>query len=683
MALNKWEIRTIQQPIDAAVAAQFSLSPLLKRCLEARGMTDSAAIASATGIGAPFSDPLLIGGMEAAAARIKRAIDCGEKITVYGDYDVDGVTASFVLSSALQNLGADCAVYIPDRVGEGYGMNCAAVEKIAADGTKLIVTVDCGVTSVAEIALAYERGMQVVVTDHHEPKEILPTCEAIVDPKCGPRDGSSFYDLSGVGLAFKLVCALRGETESVFAEYGDVVALGTVADVVSLTMENRRIVALGLEQLLYTKNLGLGALNRASGFCDAAHTATDIAFKLSPKLNAAGRMRSAFEALKLLQAETEDDAERQAALLCALNTERQSEEKRVSTEAKAALAELPLPLSAIVLQGKQWKHGVVGISAAKLAEKYGCPTILFAPDGELLRASGRSVEGFDLVAALVRATDGIGICGGHKMAAGVTIPAENFAEFRTRFEAICRAERPQDSGVTLQIDCEVGAGDLTEENVSALSRLEPFGAGNEKPVFALRNARIEDLVPIGAGKHLRMVVSADGRRLSVLAFRQRRERFRYRIGDRVDLAFTAEVESYRGISSVKLILEDILPSAELLAEEDAANRMWQAAVDGFPAADLRFPPRRTLGMLWRRVVELVAEGPLLPAMLCAGTDSNAVETLIALTAFEQAGLIRCPAEEPWRFGDARTVRICAEQNKKADLCETEIYAILMRQGGAQ
>ena len=681
MAFNHWEFRKMEHRITADLAASYRLSPLLRRCLEARGIVDSASIASATGVGAPFSDPLLIDGMQAAKTCIRAALANGEKITVYGDYDVDGVTATYLLSSALRRLGADCGVYIPDRVGEGYGMNREAVEKIASDGTKLIVTVDCGVTAVAEIALAYELGMRVVVTDHHEPKEILPICEAIVDPKRAPRDGSSYYDLSGVGLAFKLASALLGDCETVFAEYGDVIALGTVADVVSLTMENRRIVSQGLEQLLYTKNYGLAALNRAAGFCDATHTATDVAYKLTPKLNAAGRMRSALEALKLLESDSDDAAERQAALLCALNTERQSEEKRVSSDAEAALLADPAPKAAIVLCGEQWKHGVVGISAAKLAEKYGCPTVLFAPDGDVIRASARSVEGFDLVEALVRATEGIGICGGHKMAAGVTLPVEHFEEFRKRFEAICRAERTQANGVPLVIDCETSPQELTEENITDLSRMEPFGAGNEKPIFAMRDVCIEDMIAIGAGKHVRMVVSSGGRRMNVLAFRRRRERMEYRIGDMIDVAFTAEVESYRGISSVKLILVDLRPSEALQAEEEVAVRLWKAAVDGYPAEQLAFPSRRTLGTLWRRVTELAAEGPITPALVCAGTDANAVETMLALTVFTQAGLLECDANCT-DYRAERAVRICADPSTKADLCATELYTILTRQGRA-
>lgn len=683
MAFNEWQVRTVQKRIDAETAARLSLPPLLRRCLEARGVTEPEEIEAAVGSGSAFFDPFLLPDMERAATRITAALENQEKITVYGDYDVDGVTSAYLLSRELKRLGADCSVYIPDRVGEGYGMNIEAVEKIAADGTRLIVTVDCGVTAVEEIARAYALGMQVVVTDHHEPQEVLPACEAVVDPK---RADSvyPFRELAGVGVAFKLVCALRGENASAFEDYGDIIALGTVADVVSLIMENRRIVSEGLEKLLYTQNKGLAALNRAAGFCDAAHSAADVAFKLTPKLNAAGRMRSAYEALALLQSGTDDEADRRAAYLCALNTERQAEEGRVSAEAEAMLdARRVAENHAVVLAGATWKHGIVGISAAKLTEKYGWPVVLFAPDGELLRGSARSVEGFDVFEALTRAAGALGTCGGHKMAAGVTIPAVCFEEFRERFEAVCRGELASGGPVcALRIDCEVRAAELDRESVASLSRLEPFGAGNERPVFCLRNARVEELIPIGSGKHLRMAVSAEGKRLSVIAFRRQRERFRYACGDFVDLAFTAELDTYRGVSSVKLFLNDILPCGERRARESEAVRLLRAAAAGERPAGMAFPDRRVLGAVWRRTAELAPGGAMTPALVHCGLPAavSEVETLVALTAFEEAGLIECDRFGAADFNGEMTVRVCAGNSQKADLSATKIYAVLCGQG---
>ena len=682
MARKTWKLKEIKQTIDAGTAAHFMLSNLLRKCLEARGITAPEQIEAALGSGTELRDPFLFRDMQAAVDRIRQAIASGEKITVFGDYDADGVTSSYLLHTELAKQGADCALYIPERDGEGYGMNQDAVDNIAADGTKLIITVDCGVTAIEDIRRAYEHGMQVIVTDHHEPKEALPVCEALLDPKCA-GSGYPFDGLAGVGVAFKLICALRGDAESAAEDYGDVVALGTVADVVPLTDENRRIVFDGLDRILYTKNKGLAALNRASAFCDAAHSAEDVAFKLAPKINAAGRMRTAYDAVKLLQSRTVDEAESRAAYLSILNTERQTEEKRVTAEAEAMINPHRLAAAhALVLAGDTWKHGVVGISAAKLAETYGVPTVLFAPDGELLRGSARGIEGFDLFQALGRATEGLGHCGGHRMAGGVTISADAFDTFRRRFEAICKKEMVALHAATaLSIDCEVQPSELTEKEIAALARLEPFGAGNERPLLLLRNARIEELIPIGAGKHLRMTISAENRRLQVLAFRCQRERFRFNRGDFADLVVTASVESYRGASTVKLILSDIQPCENRRSQEEQAQQLFETVAAGEPAAEASFPGRQVLGQIWRRIVSLIPGGAMItPAQIGAGVPTaNAFDVLAAIAAFEEAGLIECVHFGEAGYDEEMAVRICAEPNQKADLHATKIYAALCRQ----
>ena len=679
MAAIQWNFRTADRSMDPVLAEQYHLSPLLRRCLEVRGLCSEAQLEAVLGSCDPFTDPYLLNDMSAAVDQIRRAVEAGEKITVYGDYDVDGVTSSYLLSRELKRMGADCDVYIPDRVGEGYGMHEDAIAHIAEDGTRLIVTVDCGVTAIREVAHAYELGLRVVITDHHEPQPTLPVCEAVVDPKRADCT-APFRHYAGVGVAFKLVCALRGENESTFADYGDLVALGTVADVVSLTGENRYFVSHGLELLLNTRNKGLAALNRSAGFCDAACSATDAAFKLIPKLNAAGRMRSAYDALKLLQCVTPDEADSRASYLSLLNTERQNEEGRVSDEAEQMLDGARIArVRSIVLAGGEWPHGVIGISAAKLSEKYNCPVVLFAADGENLRGSARSVEGFDIFDALTRATEGIGSCGGHRMAAGLSIPAEYYALFRQRFEAICREELSSRPPNSLTVDCVVPAGELTPENLADLNRLEPFGAENERPVFCLRGVRIEELFPIGGGKHLRMTVSADGCRLAVMAFRRQKDRFRFRNGDTVDLVFTAELDSYRGNESVKLILQDIHPAEEQLCREDAASVSLRTLLDG-GSCSASFPDRRTLGAIWRRVAELADGSVITPALVHRALPANVTEldTLVAITAFEQAGLIACAYMNGPDFNGDMTVRV-RPVDSKADLCATPICAALTRQ----
>lgn len=685
MALKTWKIKEAERPIDAEMARKWSLTPLLCKCLEARNWTNDEQLEALFSGTTVFHDPFLFHDMQAAVARIRRAVQQHERITVYGDYDVDGVTSSYLLSTELTRQGATCDVYIPERNGEGYGLNAEAIGKIAERGTTLLITVDCGVTAVEEVRIAYERGMQVIITDHHEPSDVLPVCEALLNPKCADC-GYPFAGLAGVGVALKLASALRGDGADSLDTYGDLVTLGTIADVVPLTDENRSIVSRGLESILYTTNKGLAALNRAAAFCDAAHSAEDVAFKLAPKMNAAGRMRSAHEAFKLLQSRTADEAESRAAYLSILNTERQDEEKRISQEAESMINPRRLTTSrAICLLGDTWKHGIIGISAAKLAERYHVPTVLFAPDGELIRGSARGVEGFDLFAAMNRAVEGLnGRCGGHTMAAGVTLPANAFDEFRRRFESICQHD-PALSAETsvVWVDCEVQPEELTEESIASLARLEPFGAGNERPQLCLRNARIEEMIPIGGGKHLKMTVSAGGKRWNLLAFRQQRDRFPHRRGDVVDLVFTASLESYRGAATVKLILTDLQPCAAVREKEaDAVQRFQTLKAGGMVTGT--FPNRRTLGQIWRRLLELAPGGSLTPAQLAVGIQTgltDIMDVLTAIEAFDEAGLIECISFDAINYQSDLFIRLCAEPHQKADLQATPIYARFAAGGG--
>lgn len=684
MALKTWKIKEAARQMNAEMVRKWSLTPLLRRCLEARDWIDEEQLEALFDGKTVFHDPFLFRDMQTAVMRINRAIQMNERITVYGDYDVDGVTSTYLLYTELTRRGANCDVYIPERYGEGYGLNLDAIGKIADRGTTLLITVDCGVTAVEEVRAAYARGMQVILTDHHEPAEELPVCEAILNPKCA-NSGYPFVGLAGVGVVLKLVSAMREDGADSLEEYGDLVTLGTIADVVPLIDENRSIVSKGLEKILYTSNKGLAALNRSAAFCDAAHGAEDVAFKLAPKMNAAGRMRSAYDAFKLLQSRTADEAESRAAYLSILNTERQDEEKRISQEAEAMINPRRLAISrAICLMGDTWQHGIIGISAAKLVERYHVPTVLFAPDGDLIRGSARGVEGFDLFTAMNRAVEGLGRCGGHTMAAGVTLPASAFDEFRRRFESICQHDPAlSDDASVVQIDCEVQPDELTEENIASLARLEPFGAGNERPQLCLRNACIEEMIPIGGGKHLKMTVRAGGKRWNLLAFRQLRDRFPYRRGDVVDLVFTASLETYRGASSVKLILTDIQPCADVREKEaDAVQRYRTLMAGGSVVAS--FPDRRVLGQIWRRIVELAPGGPITPAQLYAGVSTgsiDAIDILIAITAFDEAGLIECISFGKMDYQSDLFIRLCAEPHQKADLQATQIYAILAAGGG--
>ena len=510
---------------------------------------------------APLSlDPFSIKDMDKASERINRAIDDFELICVFGDYDADGVTATALLYSYLEARGANAIRYIPDRISEGYGLNVGAIEELADRGVKLIVTVDNGVSAIEEAKRAKELGISLIVTDHHKVGDVLPDAEAVVDPH---RDDcpSEFKEMSGVGVAFKLVCALEGGADDMLIEeYGDLVALGTIGDVVTLRDENRTMVRRGLRLINDDPRPGIAALMDAAGVGDKVFTASSAAFTVCPRINAAGRMGSAHKALDLLLCDDEDTAALLADEINAMNVLRQKTETEIFASALSMIDENPEMLNdkIIVVDGEDWHQGVIGIVAARITERFGRPCVVISRDGENAKGSCRSVEGFSIYDAIESVSDCLEHFGGHTLAAGVGLRSTKINEFRKRINGYAA---DIDMPFALQkIDCKLLPSSVSLDLLSSLSLLEPFGAGNQQPCFGLFGMKIEDVSGVSEGRHVRMTVSKNGTRTGVVYFGMPEKRFPFERGDIVDLAVNLDKNVYNGETRVSVIVRGIRPS---------------------------------------------------------------------------------------------------------------------------
>lgn len=479
-------------------------------------------------------------------------------MAVYGDYDVDGITAACLLSDYLRGRGLTCETYIPDRLSEGYGLNTAAIDEIADRGVTLIVTVDCGVTNIEETEYAARRGIDMIITDHHECQETLPEAEAVVDPKRPDSTGTGAC-LAGVGVAFKLVCAMDGDSGKMLERYGDLVAVGTVADVMPLLEENRYITGCGLAMINSGRcRPGFRALIREAGVGDKRLTASTIGYSLAPRINAAGRLGKTKLAVRLLETHDRREAEALAAELCSQNRQRQELELSIWKEAVELLGDRR-PDTPIVLAGENWHPGVIGIVASRLTDAYGVPAVMICLDGENGKGSCRSIGSFNLYEALSECSGCLEGFGGHAMAAGITIRADMVDHLREKLGEYYLAH-PDSSVSALEAELLVdNAGLLSMECVESLDLLEPCGNGNPRPMLYLDGALLEQVTPIGGGKHLRMRVSALGESFDCVFFSQTAEALGARAGQTVDLVFVPQINEFRSRRSVQLVVTDLRP----------------------------------------------------------------------------------------------------------------------------
>lgn len=556
--MKKWIRAELDKAKVKEISQKYDLPVFTAMLLVIRGITDEKNIENFFDNSGTLADPFGIKDMDKAAERIRTAVMKGEKICVYGDYDCDGVTSAALLYSYLQSVSADVVCYIPDRNSEGYGMNIGAVDKLKEQGVELIVTVDNGISAADEISYAGRLGIDVVVTDHHKPRDILPNAAAVVDPH-RLDDTSGFKDYCGAGLALMLAAALEGDDFIINENYSDLAAFGTIADLVPLCGENRRIVKAGLVHLKNSERQGMVSLIEESQIDKV--NAGNVAFRLAPRINAAGRLGSPYDAFELLLTEDENAAREIAESLSALNTERQSIESRIFIDIVEMLEKDP-ELSyyrVLVVSGEGWNPGVIGIAASKVTEKYGKPCIIISEDGDVCKASARSIPGFSIVDAIFACSELLEKFGGHPMAAGLSIKREKIDDFRKMINDYADA-LPEMPLMPVKIDCNLNPDTIVIDMVHQLQAFEPFGYGNPKPVFGLTNMRLEKIIPLSGGKHLKLMVSRGSSRLSVMYFSVTPEEFPYPEGSMLDFAVSIDINIYQQKEYLSITAKEISPS---------------------------------------------------------------------------------------------------------------------------
>ena len=701
-----WDESSIYHAERKVTAVRFSKwhiapeKPEAQACLRAAGYPYLvAAVLSARGIETPEQaaafleredkltiSPFLMRDMDKAAARVQQAIANGERIAVFGDYDVDGITATCILVDYLKSRGADVVHYIPRRIEDGYGLSRDAIKGLFDQGVRLLVTVDCGITGVEEVDYANSLGLDVVITDHHECREVLPRAVAVVDPHRADC-AYPFKHLAGCGVALKLVLALGGpdREEPLFARYCTLAAIGTVADVMQMSGENRTIVSRGLATLEHSDFIGLHALLREAGLSGKEISSVQIGFVLAPRINAAGRMGAADKAAELLLCTDPAAAEAMAKELCALNRERQNVEQDIYTQAEEMIDRMPeRQRSALVLESSRWHQGVVGIVASRLSEKYARPSFMIHLNGSTGKGSCRSWGGFNLFAALESCKDLLLGFGGHELAAGFTIQRENIPAFRDRMNdyarGLCGESAPES---VLDIDAAITRpGEVTLEELEALSALEPYGSGNTRPVFCLLGATLLRTQNVGQNRHLKLRLGKGCAQFDGIFFSTVAERCGCTVGDRVDAAFYLQINEFRGSRTVQLQVVDLRPSLQSSTREEESLqilRRLEAGEELTAKEALRIlPSRQQCAAAWRCLRQQVAAAgaqrqylPFLRQLSAAipGADPF-LRACFCLDLFCERGLLSREIHE-----ENVRLRLCAVDGK-VDLEQSPYWAAL-------
>lgn len=674
--MKKWLCSPAPAGVNNEITAQFG--ELLGGVMLSRGITTLDRAREFFGCSS-LSDPLLLKDMESAVDVIRQALDEGKKITVYGDYDCDGVTSTAMMYGYLDAMGAEVEYYIPDR-SEGYGMNIPALEKILDQGTELIITVDNGVSAVEEAEYIRQRGAQLVITDHHQPPQELPVCEACVNPH-RQDDNSPFKELCGAGVVLKLLCALEEDEEFVMEQYAELAAVGTIGDVMPLVGENRYIVRRGIEDIRASQNIGIDRLLRTAGVSLESVDATTVAFSICPRINAAGRIAAADKAVQLLMADSPEQAGLLSEELNLMNENRRAEEARIMEDVSRQLESDPSILRerVLVVSGEGWHHGVIGIVAARLLEKYGKPVLMISVENGEARGSARGIDGFSIYKLLDRCSRVLTKFGGHPKAGGFSLPADRIGDFRQMVYAFCRECYPKMPEYTVSADMEITGDRLTEEALNSLSQLEPCGEGNQRPVFLLRNCTVESKRALKDGRYTSFELRSGGVKLKALCFGIPFAKFHPEQGSMVDIIAAAELNEFRGVKSVTLKVQELRPSGFREDRFFAAQRTYEEISRG-EGCDSRLAPRvipdRNALMA---VYDLLRKygGAMSAEELCiyGGSDLNYCMLRIALDTFASAGMAEQSA-------DADTVRLIPVTHK-TDLMASGFLADLRRMLGVQ
>lgn len=558
---KEWKYREVDEEKVKKIVEKFKISELLATVLINRSIEEDEEIeVFLNPKRTDFHDPYLMPDMNIAVDRIIKAINNKEKVIIYGDYDVDGITSITVLKKFLKVCGLDVGYYIPNRLNEGYGLNKEAIDSIKKENYTLIITVDCGISAIDEIEYANSLGIETIVTDHHEPMETLPKALAVVDLK--RKDNKyPFKSLAGCGVVFKLIQAISMELkldEKEYLKYLDIVCIGTISDIVPLIDENRVIAKLGLKLLEVTRNPGLKALLKSSGYNEI--NSNTISFGIAPRINACGRMGHEEEALKLFLTENIVDANDITAKLNKYNRERQEIEKNIFDEAISMITKKEKEKDAIILGSSNWHHGVIGIVASKITETYFKPSILICFEGEEGKGSGRSIPGFDLHEALVTLSEDLNKYGGHEMAVGLSLKKSNFNRFKERFEEYANKNDIAEIIPVIDIDKQVDLKQVDCDTVRSLDLLEPFGEANRRPIFVFKNLKIDSIRSLSDGKHLKLTLKDGNALIGAIGFNLGHLSKDYTIGDKIDIAGTLEINSFNGRDSIQINMKDIMKS---------------------------------------------------------------------------------------------------------------------------
>ena len=559
---KKWQICPVDNEKVEELVKTYDINKLLAAILVNREITEKNQIKKFLKPKRDdFYNPYEMPDMKIAVERIIKAINSKEKIIIYGDYDVDGITSVTVLKSFLEERGIHVAEYIPNRLKEGYGLNKDAVKEIANQKYTLMITVDCGISALEEIEYANQLGIETIITDHHEPGAELPKALAVVDAK--RKDNTyPFRNLAGVGVVFKLIQALSIELkleQKEYLKYLDIVCVGTISDIVPLVDENRVIVKLGLKLVEQTKNLGLKSILEASGYNKI--DSNTISFGVAPRINACGRMGHQEEALKLFLSKDIKEVKTLTDKLNEYNKLRQDTEKNIYADAVTQIEDNNLnERNTIVLMGKNWHHGVIGIVSSKITELYFKPSILLCEEDEFGKGSGRSIPGFDLYEALTECKDTIDKFGGHSMAVGINVKKEKFEEFKEKLEQIAKQKHIEEIVPILKIDVQTNLEEIDKDMVESLSELEPYGEENKMPLFAIRNLKIDSIRALSEGKHLKLTLKDERNMINAIGFNLGYLSNEYKIGDKIDVVGNLEINTFNGVDNIQINLKDVMKS---------------------------------------------------------------------------------------------------------------------------
>ncbi len=637
MGFKKWIVSEYDKALAKELAEECGVDPIVALIASSRGYTDPMDLEQFLCDEPVFSNPYEMADIMLAAEIVNAAIEDGVKIAVYGDYDCDGVTATALLYSYLTTRNAECIYYIPDRFSEGYGMNKQAIKDLADEGIKLLLTVDNGISALEEVDYAKELGLDVVITDHHLPREILPNADAVVDPHRADCP-SEFKEICGAQVAFRLICVMENkEPEELLPYFADILSVAVMADIMPLTLENRSIVKYGVEKLKTSPLTGLSALISVAGLEQKRINAQKIAFGICPRINAAGRMGDASRAVRLLTSDNMMKALVIANEIDAENSLRQQTEKEIFQQAITLVEEKGYNNNrVIVCQGENWHSGVVGIVAAKITEKYGKPTILLSVgDDGIAHGSGRSIDGFPLFDAINSCNEYLDKFGGHSQAAGVSLKKENIDDFRKGINDF--ADGLDYVAPVLHIDCRLNASALTVDLATSIKALEPYGPSNPPPVFGLWGVKLERITPIGSGKHLRLLFSKEANSFTALLFGVSSESFCFKLGDMLDLAVSVEENIYKGELGLSVQIKAIRKSGtnddELFKSLELMESFLAKKENNY---NLICPTREEVGEVYKYILQsYVSEDELKYYFI---NTLNVGKTLIALKVLEELEL---------------------------------------------